>query len=284
MTSMWSRPAARRRVHFVSPVSSNPFVVALADLREAIGLAPVWLHAGWINVVWRFRRTTLGPFWHTLGLAAFVLVMGTLWSRILHQDPSHYFRYVTVSMIVWGLIGSFLTEGSMSLVSAEATALSMRFSFIAFSFAQVWRAVILFAHHLVFYVFVMVITWTPPGWPLILAIPAMILLLANGVWISLLTGLLCLRWRDLIPATLAAQQILMFVTPVFWPKDLLGERLAFAADYNPLYHLIVILRAPMLGEIAPVESWLWSAATLVVGALVTAWVYGSKRNRIPYWY
>ena len=123
-----------------------------------------------------------------------------------------------------------------------------------------------------------------PGWQVLLALPALLLLLANGVWMSLLAGIICLRWRDLIPATFSAMQIAIFVTPVFWPKELLGPNLAFAAELNPLYHLVQIMRDPLLGNVPPVESWLWVLTTLVVGSVLTTWVYGRNRDRMAYWY
>jgi ABC-2 type transport system permease protein len=268
----------------VLPVPGSPFTVAFRDIDEAVRLAPVWLHGGWIDVVWRFRRTRIGQFWHTLGLAAFVLVMGILWSTILRQDPFHYVRYVTVSLIVWGLIASFITEGTGILVAGQATALSMKFPYVAFAFAHVWRSLLLFAHYFVLYVVVMAGTLHSPGWTVFLAIPALLLLTVNGVWMSLLVGVICLRWRDLVPATYSAMQIAIFATPVYWPKEMLGPQLAFAADYNPLFHLVLILRDPLLGNIPPLESWIWASFTFVLGSAVTLWVYGRNRNRLPYWF
>jgi ABC-type polysaccharide/polyol phosphate export permease len=282
MTKDMNTTASTRAVILPSP--GGPFAVSIHELGEAARLAPVWLHAGWIDVVWRFRRTRLGAFWHTLGIAAFVLVMGTIWSTILHQDPFQYFRYVTASLIVWGLVASFITDATGILVAGQSTALSMRFPFVAFAFAHVWRSLLLFAHHFVFYIAVMVFTLYSPGWTVLYAIPALLLIIANGVWMSLLAGIICLRVRDLIPATASAMQIAMFVTPVFWPKNLLGPELAFAADFNPLYHLTTILRDPLLGATPPLVSWLWVLATLIVGSTLTLWVYGKKRDRMPYWY
>jgi ABC-type polysaccharide/polyol phosphate export permease len=267
------------------PSPGGPYRVALNDLREALRLAPMWLHAGWIDVVWRFRRTRLGPFWHTLGLAAFVLTMGTIWGIILHQDPLEYFRYVTTSLIVWTLIASLITDGTGILVAGQATALSMRFPFVAFACAHVWRALLLFGHHFMLYVAVMTLTLHWPGWSVLLAPLALVLVILNGVWISLAVGMLCLRWRDLGPAIATGMQIMLFVTPVFWSRDMLGPQLAFAAELNPLYHLVRIVREPLLGmPVPPVESWLWVIGTLLVGGTVTFWAYGRYRDRIPYWY
>jgi ABC-type polysaccharide/polyol phosphate export permease len=267
-----------------SPTQANPFEVAFRDVAHAIQLAPVWLHAGWIDVIWRFRRTRLGPFWHTLGLAAFVLVIGTLWSTILRQDPTVFFRYVTVGMIVWGLIASFVTEGTGIIIAGQATALSMRYPYIAFALAHVWRALLLFAHHFVLYVVVMVGTLHTPGWAALIAVPALVLIAANGVWMSLLVAMMSLRRRDLIPAIASGMQIMMFVTPVFWPKDLLGQNLAWATELNPFYHMVQLVRDPLLGTVPSLTTWLWVIATLIVGSALTLWVYGRYRHRLPYWY
>jgi ABC-type polysaccharide/polyol phosphate export permease len=160
----------------------------------------------------------------------------------------------------------------------------MRYPYIAFTFAHVWRALLLFAHHFVLYIVVMVITLHVPGWPVLLAVPALALIAANGIWLSLLFGMASLRWRDLIPATTTAMQIMMFVTPVFWSKEMLGPELAFAADFNPLYHFVRIAREPLLGTVPPLTSWIWVAGTLVCGMTLTLWVYGRFRDRMAYWY
>ena len=139
-------------------------------------------------------------------------------------------------------------------------------------------------HHFIFYIFIMLITWKSPGWTGLLAIPALFLLAANGIWMSVLSGMICLRWRDLVPAIFSAMQISIFITPVFWPKELLGPELAFAADLNPLYHLVRIMRDPLLGIMPPLTSWLWVIATLLIGSLMTLWLYGKNRDRMPYWY
>jgi len=275
------RPSARPAV---SPAPGGPFEVAWADVTAALRIAPVWLHSGWIDVVWRFRRTRLGPFWHTFGLAAFVIVMGVVWSTILRQDPTQYFRYVTVSLIVWTLIASFVTDATGIVIAGQATALSMRFPYPAFAFAHVWRGLLIFALHFVLYLVVMLGTLHWPGWAVLLALPGLLLVIANGVWMSLLAGMLSLNRRDLMPAIASAMQIMMFVTPVFWPRDMLGAHLAFAADFNPFYHLVRVVRDPLLGTIPPLDAWAWVVGTLVLGATATLWLYGRWRDRLAYWY
>jgi ABC-type polysaccharide/polyol phosphate export permease len=269
---------------FISPAPGGPFAVAMQDIRDAFHYSPVWLHAGWVEVVWRFRRTRLGPFWHTLGLAVFVIVMGVIWSKVLKQDPVSYFQYVSTSLIIWSLISTLANDGTAILINGQYTVLAMRYPYIAFAFAHVWRSFLLFLHHAVLYAVIMVATFYNPGGALLLAIPGLLLVLANGVWVSLLFGMIGLRRRDFGPAVASGMQLLLFATPIFWQKDLLGAQYAWVSDYNPFYHLLNVVREPMLGRVPTTESWLWACGTLVLGTLATLWLYGRKRDRIVYWY
>jgi len=268
----------------ILPTPGHSLVVAWRDVVDGARLAPVWLYTGWIDVVQRFRRTRLGQFWHTLSLAAFILVMGVLWSTILRQDPIDYLRFTTTSLIVWSLISGLVTDGTMVIINGQATALSMRFPYTAFAMGHVWRGLLMFAHHFVLYILVMTATLYPPGWTGLLAVPGLLLVVANGFWMSLLVGMLALRRRDVIPAVGSAMQIMMFVTPVLWPKELLGPKLAFAADLNPLYHLVRVARDPLMGLAPGIENWAWAIGLLLVGGGATLWLYGRWRNRMPYWF
>jgi len=268
----------------ITPSTGGPFAVALSDLKDALGRYPLWLHQGWVDVVHKYRRTRIGPLWHTISLAVFIVSMGTFYSVILKIDPVTYFRNVTVNLIVWTLISSAIIEGTGHFVAGQATALSMRFPYCAFTFALTWRGLLMFGHHLILFVVIAAATLLVPSQAMVLAVPALALVLLNCVWLSMVAGMACLRFRDLSPAIASGMQVLMFITPIFWPADMLGKRLAFLAELNPFYHLVIVLRDPLLGRIPETGDWLWAAGSAVVGWLVAFWIYGRYRDRFAYWY
>jgi ABC-2 type transport system permease protein len=268
----------------IAPSAGGPFAVAVLDLKDAIARHSLWIHQGWVDVVHKYRRTRIGPLWHTLSLGIFIISMGTIYSVIFKIDPVVYFRDVTVNLIVWTLISSAITEGTGHFVAGQATALSMRFPYFAFTLALTWRGLLMFGHHLILFVLIAVATLLVPSPAIVLAIPALALVLLNCVWLSTLAGIACLRFRDLSPAIASGMQVLLFVTPIFWPADMLGERLAFLADINPLYHLVIILRDPLLGVVPATSHWLWAIGTAALGWFVTFSIYGRYRDRFAYWY
>ena len=55
------------------------------------------------------------------------------------------------------------------------------------------------------------------------------------------------------------------------------------ADYNPLYHLIVIVRDPLLGKAPETLHWVVVVALTLLGWALTIHVMGKFRHRIVYW-
>jgi ABC-type polysaccharide/polyol phosphate export permease len=77
-------------------------------------------------------------------------------------------------------------------------------------------------------------------------------------------------------------QVVFFLTPIFWSPETLPNRPAFVL-FNPLYHLIEIVRAPLLGEVAPLVSWGLCVGMALAGLGFTAWLYRRAHARIAYW-
>jgi ABC-type polysaccharide/polyol phosphate export permease len=258
--------------------------LALQDLWDGVRLPELWLHHGWMSVARRYRRTVLGPFWHTLTLAVFVFATGLIWSTVMKLDFQHYVVFLTPSLIVWQLLSTLVLEGTAIFTSAQNLVLSLRFPYAVLALSLVWGALIVFAHHLLLYAFVTMLFGPPPSLVLLLAVPGVILVALNGIWIALLVGTVCLKYRDLGVAVATLMQLAFFVTPVLWPVETLAPHLAWLVDYNPLYHLLEIVRAPMQGKWPLAVNWIGAVLSTAAGWAATLVVYGRAHNRLPYWY
>ncbi len=63
---------------------------------------------------------------------------------------------------------------------------------------------------------------------------------------------------------------------------MLGNR-RFIADYNPLYHFINLIRAPLLGETPALLSWMVASLMLIFGGALSLLLFARFRSRIAYW-
>jgi ABC-type polysaccharide/polyol phosphate export permease len=124
----------------------------------------------------------------------------------------------------------------------------------------------------------------PVGPELLLAIPGLLLVSANLLWMSYVLGVFCTRFRDLPQMVQSALQIAFYVTPIIWMPNLLSGRAeAYVLGFNPFFHLIELVRAPVLGQAPTLNNWLVGLGLLVIGWGVMVVLARKLSHRIAYW-
>jgi ABC-type polysaccharide/polyol phosphate export permease len=135
-------------------------------------------------------------------------------------------------------------------------------------------------------VIMLVVLWVFERWPgplgLLSFLGGLALVLANGVWVALLLGLICARFRDVPPIVGSTMQLTFFITPIIWHPSLLPGRQR-VIDWNPFYHFIELVRAPMLGGQVSAVTWSVALGITAAGWIVTFLVLLRYRRRIAYW-
>jgi ABC-type polysaccharide/polyol phosphate export permease len=264
----------------------RPLVTSAAqDLADGISQWRLWGRLGWLDVRRRYSRTVIGPFWSAISVAMFVLALGSVGTGLWNKRASDYLPFLAAGMVVWVMISSIVNESCSLFIAGTNLFRQMRFNYSVMAYALVWRNFIVFVHNLAVFVFVCVVFGANPLSPAtLLALPGLALLLVNSVWVSLLLGMFCLRFRDVQQLIASLIQIAMFVTPIFWPpEDLHGPAHVVFVDLNPLYHLIVLVRSPLLGQEPAMESYVAVAFITIAGSLLTYRIFSYFRKRIAYW-
>lgn len=260
----------------------HPWRGAVADFICGIRLAELWLTMGWYDVRQRYSRSVFGPFWVTVSLAVFVAGLGITYAALFRVPVVAYLPYVTVGMVLWSLITALLNEGAAAFTGATAAIKQMPAPIGIHVLRVVWRNLIILAHNAVIVVLVLVACGVKPGWAGLAALPGLVILLVNGIGWSVTLGLVGARFRDLMPLVANATQMLLFVTPVLWRAEDLGDRRVLA-QFNPLFHLIEIVRAPLLGGGIPVGSFGVALTVTALNLGVALVLYARLRWRVAYW-
>jgi ABC-2 type transport system permease protein/lipopolysaccharide transport system permease protein len=198
------------------------------------------------------------------------------------MEIKHYLPFLTVGLVVWSFISQVITEGCQTFLSAQSIITQVRMPFSIHACRTVYRNLIVFAHNMVIVPLVLIIFSVPVGWTVILILPALILLTINGLWVSILLGLISARFRDVPPIVGSFVQVIFFVTPIFWPPEALGTWMQ-VLPFNPLFAALDVVRAPLLGETPLTYSWTVLLVTTVLGCLGTFALFAKFRSRIAYW-
>lgn len=144
------------------------------------------------------------------------------------------------------------------------------------------RNLIIFAHNAVAILGVLIFFGKAPTWLALEALPGVAVILAIGYFLAMVMGPICARFRDVPQAVQSIMQVIFFLTPIFWMPSAVSNRPMFT-HANPFYHLIELVRAPLLGHEATLLNWQVALGTLAV-VMVAAFISVSlTRKRISLW-
>jgi len=243
---------------------------------------PLWVRLGWYDVVSRYRRSWIGPLWLIATTIIFVVSLGTVYSVIFNVSIKDYMPFVALGTVIWSYISAVSGESLQTFVEAEVYIRQVRRSPIIYTCRVVWRNLIIFMNQFIVAVIVALIFNKVSLFSIPFALIGVFLLALQGAWLSMLLGILGTRFRDLAQIVQNLLQIAFFITPVLWPASVLGSN-RWIAEVNPLYHLMQIVRGPILGEIPSWTSYGVVAGLTVVGFTSAFVFYNKFRQRIVYW-
>jgi len=260
----------------------SQFNLAVADLAAAIQLWPLWIRLGWNDILHRYRRSALGPFWSTANTAITVIALGLVYSQILNLPARQLVPYVCVGLIVWGFINSIILDAGNLFSGSESYIKQVRLPYLLYVCRFVFSKTMIFAHDFPIYIAVMLYFQIWPGAVGLYAIPGFLLLVTNGALASLSIGMASARFRDIPRIIASLAQIVFLITPIIWIPEALGSSL-YLAHGNPVFHLIEIVRAPLLGHLPSAQTVEVVLAITAINLLVTIFLFLRYRARIAYW-
>ncbi|MFC5996234.1 ABC transporter permease [Pseudonocardia hispaniensis] len=261
---------------------------AFGDLRQGWRQRSLWGYLGWQDIKQRYRRSVLGPLWITISMAVIATAMGILYGALFQEDLATFLPYVAVGLLIWNFISGCILEGSEVFIANEGLIRFLPAPLSLHVYRLVWRQTLFFLHNLAVWVILMIIFPHPLGWQTLIALPAFAVLVANGGWIAILTGIIATRFRDIPPIIASVTQLVFFMTPIVWSYERLVANPAVAerariAELNPALHFVEILREPMLGDPIVLRHWYVVGVITVVGWVAALVCLRNYRARVAYW-
>jgi ABC-type polysaccharide/polyol phosphate export permease len=264
------------------PVPASNVARAWNDLVAGLGKSWLWMELAHQDIKLRYRGSMLGPFWLTISTAVMISSMGFLYAKLFHTDVATYLPFLTAGIIFWNLVASVITEGCGTFTAVQSIIQQVPLPFSVHAYRLVYRNIVVMLHSVVIIPVVNVIFHIGFDWRILWALPALAVIALNGVWISILFGMLSARFRDVPPIVGSFVQVIFFVTPVFWHPDTLGVWRPIG-ELNPLFAAIDVVRSPLLGAAPAPHSWPILLIVTIVGGFSTFLLFARFRSRIAFW-
>jgi lipopolysaccharide transport system permease protein len=260
---------------------------AIAEYARGIWRARFfWIHLALSDLRSRWRRSFLGILWTIIQPLGLTLLVSIVFGKIFHADIGAYAPYILSGLIVWDFVMASAIGGSLTFVQADAYIKQCAHPLAIYSLRTVLTSLINLA-----LASVALIAWvgismpSNIGWCWLAALTLFPILLLIAWPLATTLGYIGARFRDLPHALGLALQAFWFISPIYFePKIFRAGGLDFLVDMNPAYHLLQIVRAPLLhGEWPTLENCAYcfgSITALTLVAVLTGW---SAERKVIYY-
>ena len=227
----------------------------------------------------RYIESLLGALWMVIqpllqvGIYFFVFSI-VLSIRLGAEYEDNRFAWMVAGMLPWLFFSTVVTRGPMAALQNAGLITKTRFPAEIGSLVQLISA--LLDHLIEVAVFVLFLLLTGYGISLEIMwiVPYLVATAILALGISWALAALNVFLRDIGQLVGVLMRLLIFVTPVFYPIDLVPENVRWLYRYNPIVPTIEGYRAGLLGRTAvdPVGLW-YLIVCSVISLAVGGWVF-----------
>ncbi|HWM90319.1 MAG TPA: ABC transporter permease [Thermoanaerobaculia bacterium] len=233
----------------------------------------------------RYRRSAIGFVWTMLQPLLTMLVLQLVFSSLFRGFAiTNYPVYALSGVMFWNFFSQSIVSSMNSLRGNAQLLQKLPVPKAVFPLATVISGVVnlIFAMVPLF----LILLWTGhPLTPALLFLPVSILLAALfTLGAGLLLSPLAVFFSDVVELIGVFLGLLMYLTPVFYPKEIVPEPLSSVVRFNPVRSILEVFRDPIYqGEIPPLSHFAVSVAIAVLALALGAWVFRKSSDRIPFY-
>ncbi len=235
---------------------------------------PIWLRIGLQDIRMRYRRSALGIGWIFLNLIIMLSSVGIIYSHLLGQDLKKFLPFLTIGLVIWGYLTASILEGGSAFLASEGYIKQIGLPLYIYIFRFFVSVTANMLISLPAYFMVALIYSVQIRWGALWAVPGLLLLSLVSFLMIAIFAHLNVRFRDLPHIASSGLQVLFFATPIIWPPETLRfGKLYWVINFNPFYHLLEVIRRPLLNsEPASYVNYLVVLTLIIVLALM-AWLF-----------
>jgi ABC-type polysaccharide/polyol phosphate export permease len=199
------------------------------------------------------RRSSIGLLWQMLSTIIFIGMLSLVYSMVFSINLADYMPYIALGYVNWMFISNSIASAPDIMLTHKEYLLNKTYPYGMYFIANTVSKLTVYGLQMLVALFVALIFGYGFSWAsLILPVSALVLTTFNFS-LSMLIGIIAVRFRDLGPLINAGLLIIFLSTPILWNADLLKGRAAIVA-VNPFYHAIEVVRGPVMSARVPWES------------------------------
>lgn len=239
-----------------------------------------------LDLIRRYTATGLGLGWVILAPLGMAAVIGTVFSQLFDQALAQFLPYLFVNLTLWAFFTACLDSGGISFLAAEGYIKQIpNVSLWAYPLRMTLAAFVALVLGLVAAAAVSLLLGREIALSWFSLIPALSVWLLFGYAVATLSAVLNTRIRDFSYLQTVIVQAFFYVTPVMYPPSMLTDHgLSWLLTFNPLYHLMMLVRVPIVyGGLPPAAHYLASGIVLALLIPLASFLLYRTRRSLVLW-
>ncbi|MCB1247709.1 MAG: ABC transporter permease [Acidimicrobiia bacterium] len=251
----------------------RPLLSDVSNLREYRGLLRLLVVR---DLTVRYKRSVLGIWWTLLNPLLFSGVIWVVFGQIFRfETPGVPYIVYLLSGVIWM---GFFSQGVMTTGSAIVNSASILTKVSVppeiFSFAAAIAAGANFVLSLPILIAAQLAFGVGVPWTVVLVPIPLIATVVLVTGIGLLVASAAVFFFDVLDFTAVLVQLASYLTPTFYPIEIIPEHLRWLVALNPLYSYLEVFRGFMYGgTFAPAWQFAVMIGTAVLAFLIGVWVF-----------
>ncbi|MCP4073723.1 MAG: ABC transporter permease [Hyphomicrobiales bacterium] len=209
----------------------------------------------------------MGTIWLMMGLVLIVSAKGMLFAGILNLPADRIIPNIAIGLLLWRLFSGIVLASCTAFSGFKSNFESGYFPLFIPIFEVVVRQIFEFVHGIIPMMIIVLIFLVPQPTALLFLIVGLSLSLLTVLPVGYLLAVISTRYRDIAALIQSSMKLIYFMTPVIWLPEMAKGALKWVLIFNPFFHLIEIVRAPLIGQ--PIDPANW---VVVLGIAITSWL------------
>ncbi len=228
----------------------------------------------------KYRRSSLGFLWSVLNPVLMMLIMSAVFSYVFRFDIENFPVYLLSAQLIFNFFSSATSSAMGSVLGYSSLIKKVYIPKYIFPFEKVVYEFVNTLFTLVALLVVMLVTGvTFTGW-LLLAPICLLLLFVFNLGVGLFLSAIMVFFRDMQHLYGVLLVALTYLTPIFYPVEILPPWMQFAVRFNPLFWYVSMFRSLVLYGTAPTSTmWLCTGVCSVFSILLGLFVFKKNQDR-----
>ena len=221
----------------------------------------------------KYYKSVLGVLWTLLYPLLFMVIKTIIFSTLFSRDIQNFPVYMLSGWLVFNFFSDATNQGMYAIVSNGELIKKIYLPPYIFCMSTTTLALINSLISMLSLFIIMAATGTPFKLTLLLIPFLLIMVYFFALGISLVLSVMGAYFRDLFYLFGIALMAWFFLTPIFYPIEIVPETYRFFWDYNPLLHYVNIMRDLVLGGILPdsvtiIYALFYSVLAMILGIIM----------------